>query len=56
MRDEWEYPESDECLDYPYYEDNVRDVVNEQFDSFICGELKYDNFYSDLPEESWEYL
>lgn len=39
-----------------YYEEDVCDIVNEQFDSFICGNLKYDDFYTDLPEESWGYL
>ena len=54
MRNEFEYTEDESYLDYPYYEDGVRDIVNEQFDSFICGKLKYDN-YVDFPEDSWEY-
>ena len=30
------------------YEEATRDIVNEQLDDFICGILKYDDFYGDV--------
>lgn len=56
MNDDFKFIEDDTWCDNTNYEEATRDIVNEQIDDFICGILKYDDFYTDLPEESWEYL